>query len=321
VSSEPRTTGMVRGPVEALPAWLAFGVAALAVLVTYARLPPSELYNVSEDGLDGGLGRALVFLNFPVALAAVPFALLAAAILRHRAASVAALLVVASAALVPFVVDQGDLDAKPANALPAAGVALALLLTLAAARRRGVRPARTRLRGDPLRILLAALLLVVAVPWVFAELGFYAPDPVLADEPSPDEPLAAVHLGHHHGTDGVLLALAALALSRVPPRLPRSLLASAASGCLAAMLVYGVGNAVQDAWLEQVVKRGTTEHGIPSIVKPEPLEAAVLLLAAAVVELAWFRRERLGRRSGGGRPSEPSTDRRLSPGGSAGSVR
>lgn len=279
-------------PRELLAAWLAIVAVASAVLVTYARLPPAELYNVSEDGLALGLGRTLVLLNFPIALAAVPLALIAATMLARPAATAAALLVVASACFVPFVVEQSDLDAKPANAIPAAGVAIALLLTLAATRR-GPRLAPVRLGGDRLRVALAVLLVLMAVPWIFAELGFYAPDPILADEPSPNEPLAAVHLGHHHGTDGVLLALLALALSRLPPRLPGRRLPWVISAYLALMLVYGVANGAQDAWFEQVVKRGTTDHSLPSFLQPALDPAwAILLAVAALVELTWFRRER-----------------------------
>ena len=304
-SLAPTATAAARSEIAAV--WLAVAGAAIAVLVTYARLPPSELYHTSEDGIDGGLGRTLVFLNFPVALVAVPVALIAAAVLRRRAAVAAALVVAAAAAFVPFAVDQDDLDAKPVNAIPALGVLIALLLTVAAVRRPHPRPTSRRLGGDRIRVVLAAVLLAIAVPWFFAELGFYAPDPILADEPSPDEPIAAVHLGHHHGTDGVLLAVAALLLSRVPPRLATGLLPAIASGYLALMLVYGVTNAVQDAWFEQAVKRGTTDHAIPTVLLPDlSLRWALLLAAAAVVELAWFRRERrAGQRSA--RPARPAS--------------
>src|SRR5919199_486148 len=44
---------------------------ALADAVTYARVPPQELYHVSGHGVGAGLGRALVFVNFPGALVAV----------------------------------------------------------------------------------------------------------------------------------------------------------------------------------------------------------------------------------------------------------
>jgi hypothetical protein len=49
--------------------WGLFAAAGLAVLVTYWRLPPEDLYNVSEQGLALGAGRLLVFLNYPVSLA------------------------------------------------------------------------------------------------------------------------------------------------------------------------------------------------------------------------------------------------------------
>jgi hypothetical protein len=59
-----------------------FAAVLLITFVTYARVPPAELYHVSRDGLAGGLGRALVELNYPDALAAVPLALIAADALR-----------------------------------------------------------------------------------------------------------------------------------------------------------------------------------------------------------------------------------------------
>jgi hypothetical protein len=258
------------------------------VLVTYARLPPADLYHTSEDGLAGGLGRALVFVNFPTALAAVAILLLCA---DRRRSLVALGIALCLVVVVPGVVDQDDLDAKPINALPAVGVAIALALSL-------FRPSNTVLQGrdgagDRVRIALAVLIVVIGVPWLFAETGFYAPDPILADErivatgPG-SETLAAVHLGHHHGTDGVLLALAALLLSRT-----LGSNAALASVYLALMLAYGVANAVQDFWLEQVVKRGWTDHALPSFLRPQlSVGWAAMVAAAIAIELLWFRRER-----------------------------
>ena len=129
-------------------------------------------------------------------------------------------------------VDQDDLDAALRNVLPAIGVALVAALTVVAIRTAGVH-ATPGARGDWLRVVLAVLLALIAVPWIFALLGFYAPDPIYADEPSPDEPIAAVHLGGHHGFYGVLIALTGLALSRALPSFRDRRLAAASSAVLA----------------------------------------------------------------------------------------
>ncbi|HET7856955.1 MAG TPA: hypothetical protein VFL41_10905 [Gaiellaceae bacterium] len=150
-----------------------------------------------------------------------------------------------------------------------------------------------RLPGDPLRVALAAALALAAIPYGFAELGFYAPDPILADEPTPGEDITAVHLGSHEGMDGALLAVAALALSRLLPWLVGRRLVAAISIALAVLLAYGVANVVQDDWLEQVVKRGWTDWRIPTFVRPQLAPAWALVVAAAIaVESLWFRPER-----------------------------
>jgi hypothetical protein len=105
--------------VESFGVWVAFGLVGLATAVTYTRVEPEELYHTSVGGLAGGLGRALVFLNYPVALVAI--ATLAVSLDRLDArplwlvfAGVAVVLCAIVAA--PGVVDQDDLDAKPVNA-------------------------------------------------------------------------------------------------------------------------------------------------------------------------------------------------------------
>lgn len=67
-------------------------------------------------------------------------------------------------------------------------------------------------------------------------------------------------------------------------------LAAAASALLSLMLVYGIANAVQDDWGEQVVKRGWTEVAIPSLIRPGlTLWWGLILALAAGVWLLWFR--------------------------------
>ena len=286
---------------EALAVWALFGAVGLSVLVTYARLPPEQLYHVDDDGLAGSLGRLVVFLNWPTALAAIALVLLAIDRLDdHRFDALAvAVIVLCAAVALPGVVDQDDLDVRPVNAIPAAGVAGAALLTALALRRGdlGVRAGRSP--GDRARVVLALVLLAAGLPWWFAELGLYADDvPGLAtlfmsDEivPEPGEPtLRAVHLGEHHGGDGVFLALTALLLSRQLGWMSRRRLRVALAAYLSLALAYGVANAFQDFWNEQLVKRGTTDVEIPSLLRPSFTLAWCLVVAAAVAIYALLLR-------------------------------
>ena len=271
------------GQGEALGAWALWGAVTLAVLVTYSRLDAAELYNVSHEGLAGGLGRAVVLFNFPIALVAVALALVAVAALSPRWWLVAGP-AIALCAVVPFAVDQDDLDVRWVNAIPALGVVLALTLTIAAARDAGASFASRR-AGDPLRLIAAALVVLCSLPWIAAELGFHLPGDVFLGEELYREKdgrsFAAVHLGHHHGGDGAVLVLTALLVSRVRMRPGR--LGAVLSGYLGLMLAYGVVNLAQDLWHEQVVKRGWTELDIPSALLPgvRPIWLVIVVLAAA----------------------------------------
>ncbi len=279
---------------EALAVWALLGFSLLAVLVTYSRLPPADLWNVSVDGIAGGLGRALVLLNFPIALVAIALAALAADRLDTRWGDwlAAAVVPLAFVTAIPGVVEAGDLDAKLVNVVPALGVLLAVVVTVGAVVRRGVgRPPR-RVPFDGARIVLAVILFVVAIPWIGAELGFYLTLGGIfeADRivPEPGHPnLAAVHFGHHHGTDGVVLSLTALALTRELGRIRRPRLRVALTAYLALMLVYGLANTLDDFWLEQVVKRGESDFEFPGMLHPTiaPEWLAILLAAAGVYAL------------------------------------
>jgi len=242
--------------------WAMFAVVAAEIVATYSRIPPEKLYSVSGTGVGAGFGRALVFLNFPVALAALPVLALAAERLRRGALLAVPAAALCAAVFWPGVVDQYDLDARPVNALAAAGVALVVALSLAA----GLHRERIRLHPAPLALLL------LAIPWLAADLGFHLDGvPVLGWiflTGKPVGPLAAVHLGHHHGMDGVLLTIAALLLVPLARRIRAPALRLVVGLYLGLQIAYGLANTAQDAWLEQVAKRGWTTHVIPSVLHP-----------------------------------------------------
>jgi hypothetical protein len=193
------------------------------------------------------------------------------------------------------VLDETRLDARWTNAVPAAGVAVALVLTLTTP---AVRPAIVR--GDRVRVAFGAALLFVALPWLAAELGFGLTGvPVLGRifqtqqlrwQPGPYVVHPAVHYGDHHGLQATLLVITALLLSRMLGAI-RSRGLHAASGFACALLIaYGLGNIANDIWLEQVVKRYWTTWLIPNVLHPSfGVAWLVIVLGALVLWLVAFR--------------------------------
>jgi hypothetical protein len=280
-------------PLEIALTWTLFAFVGLANVVTYSRIPVDELYHVSHGGLPGGLGRAVVFANFPLALVAIPIlAILGERLVACPARIAAAVGIVLSAAVYwPGVVDEADLDVRAVNAVATLGVLVAIGLTVVAAR--GLpRPTRLqRQRGDVLRAVLGVAVILIAVPWIAADLGFHLDVVPLLDriyqtgelraQPGVQGLHPAVHYGHHHGMDGVLLVLSALLLSRTLATVRAGWLRYALGAYLALMLCYGVGNVANDAWLEQVVKRGWTDWAIPNVTTPHASVAWLVLVASA----------------------------------------
>jgi len=296
---------------EAIGVWSLFALVAFVILVTYSRLPARSLYHTSGGGLEAGASRALVFAGFPVALVAIPLTWIAVARLRTwLAVGTGALATILCATVgLPGVIDQADLDARPVNALAGIGALFALGLTAAALGRGGLGRSQPFNRWDYGRIVLAVVLVFAALPWVWAELGFYIDEtpvvgrPFIAEEVKPSlggEPsLHAVHLGHHHGLDGILLAIAALLLSRVPARMPRKSEGTALAAYVALLLTYGLANALQDGWTEQLVKRGTVDSTLPSVIRPGLSPAWLgILLGAVAIYFVLFRVGRVNRPEG-----------------------
>jgi hypothetical protein len=279
-----------RVPWEIRAVLVLIALDGIAVVATYSRFPTTELYNVHHsDTLAAGFGRELVALNFPFALVGIALVGLAWPQLRDPLLRSLGVLAIALCAVVYFAVDQNDLDAKPLNAVPALGLALAVALVLAV----GIAPGPKLVRGDRLRIALAVVLLFFCAPLIAAELGFFL-DGVpflgwfyetgrLTTQPGVGGLHHAVHHGQHHGWEATMLSLTALGFSRLPR--PRVL-----DGYLALMLAYGAGNLVNDDWLEQVVKRGWTSHEVPSLLTPAANWGwAVVVVGAFAVWRLWFR--------------------------------
>ena len=141
--------------------------------------------------------------------------------------------------------------------------------------------------------MIAGAVVLLSLPWITAALGFHFPgDFFMGEELGREDDgtlLAAVHLGHHHGTDGALLVLTALLLSRV--HLPQRWLRLALTGYLGLMLAYGAVNMAQDFWLEQIVKRGWTDAEIPHALLPGFRPIWAVILALGVLSAVAFARE------------------------------
>lgn len=295
---------------EVYVVWLLFALAAVAVFVTYWRLPPSELWKVTHSGLAGGAGRAFVFLSYSAALAAIAVVAIVVDRLQDRRAvllGIASVVLCATVAI-PGVQTPNDLDAKWANLPAVLGVAIAASLTAWAAVRGRAEEVHTTRAGDLARLGTTLVVLFFATPYIAAELGLFLNGvPLLGwifqtgqlrPEPGGGAVHAAVHHGHHHGLDGFLLAVTALLLSRLLGGIRRHGLRALTAAYLSLMLVYGLANMANDLWTEQVVKRGWTSWQIPDVLSPSLSAAWAAIVACAVVVyfVCWRERPLLGRR-------------------------
>jgi hypothetical protein len=291
-----------------LVVWLLYALLTAAIFGTYALVPLDELYHVSHGGIAGGASRALIFVNFSLSIGALAvLGFVVARLLGDPSgesawrkplilglSAVALVLCLVSA--LPGVVDQGHLDARPINAVPATGVLIILGLTLFAIRSGGAGEPAPWGRRDRFRLIAIGVLLLVSLPWILADLGVYIGDIppfdrfLMSKQIPAGESLRAVHLGHHHGIDGAFLAVAALILGRDLGGIRQGRLRAGIAWYLSLLVAYGVGNIANDAWLEQVVKRGWTDWRIPNVLRPELSKGwGLVLLGTVALRFLVFR--------------------------------
>jgi hypothetical protein len=287
---------------DALVLWCLFAAVAIATMVTYARLPAGELYQVTNPGIDSGIRRGLAFAGFPAAPVAVAVVWLLAEQLTRRTVTLAALAatILGSAVFWPGAVDEADPDARPVSILALIGVVAVIVLTVAAARSSGFRRPRVRVREEWARVLVTGVVFLVEIPWIAAVIGVSLDHlPVLnsiyisdsfVDQPGVPGLHPAVHAGLHHGLCGALLVTSSIWLSRrlggMRSLVHRRLLA----GYFSLLIAYGGANALQDFWLEQIVKRDLLGWQFPYMLQPRATSAfAAVIAAAALIYAALLR--------------------------------
>jgi hypothetical protein len=281
-----------------------FALTAVAVLETYWRIPPAALWKVHNSGFVGGAGRAYVFLSFSPAIAAIAILAVVVDRLDNRTAGILGLAAAALCATVaiPGVQTPSHLDPKWANLPAVLGVASAFGMTIWASFAGRRDAPRTSRAGDLTRLAIGAVTVFLAAPYIAAELGFFLDGvPVLGwifqtgairPEPGGGQLHAAVHHGHHHGIDGLLLTLTALVVSRQLGAIRRPVLRTLTALYLSLMLVYGLTNMANDLWIEQVVKRDWTHWEIPEVLQPSASAAWAAMIGCALLIYVLFLRPR-----------------------------
>jgi hypothetical protein len=290
---------------EVLALWAWYGAEATAVFFTHARLSATGEPEPGRFDPIRGAKQVLIFVRHPVLPSAVAFVPIALS--RLPPGQVVPSLGLGSVAggICGVAVWLGSarraMPIKANDALAIAGVATALAVTVRSVRVAGLGPVDRWTDGDAARLVVSAGLVTVGLPWILADLGVYVEDVPVAGAPflsrellPPGSSQPAVHLGHHHGIDGVLMALTALALSRTLARVRPASVREGLSLYLAGLFVYGVARAAEDAWNEQVVKRGWTTVKLPLVVEQgRPVRPRLwggMLAAATLLHGRWFRR-------------------------------
>lgn len=281
--------------MDALVVWCLFTAVAIAAMVTYSRLPARELYHVKSPGIDTGIRRGLAFVGFPAAPVAVAVVWLLAEQLTRRLVTVAAVAatVLASAVFWPGAVNEADPDSRPISVAALVAVVAVIALTVGVARSAGFKRPPLHLRKERARLVVFGLLFVVEIPWLAALIGVSLDHvPVLnsmflsdsfVDQPGVAGLHPAVHAGLHHGLCGAMLVSSSLWLSRRLCGVSNVVHRRLVAGYLGLLIAYGGANALQDFWLEQIVKRDLVGWQFPYMLQPRASLAFVGIVAGAAV--------------------------------------
>ena len=280
---------------DALVLWCLFLAVAVAAMVTYARLPARELYHVSNPGIDTGIKRGLAFAGFPAAPVAVAVVWLLAEHLTRRVVTVAAVAatVLASSVFWPGAVAEADPDSRPISVLALVAVVAVIALTVGVVRSAGFRRPRLLVHEERLLLPVFGLVFLVEIPWLAALIGvsldhvpvlnsMYLSDSFI-DQPGVAGLHPAVHAGLHHGLCGALLVTSSLWLSRHLHRMGNPTHRRILAGYLSLLIAYGGANALQDFWLEQIVKRDLLGWQFPYMLQPKASWAFLGIVAGAAL--------------------------------------
>lgn len=284
---------------EVVGVWAMYGAVAAAISATERR---EHRLLTGDDPSKRRGSPVLAFAAHPWSLAALPQATLAWARLPHGSRSGVGLRASLAGGIGGSVVAWRRPAGGPPVAVDSAGVAIVVAtaaLTGETLWRTGPGGFSPPAPADRRRVALALLLISSSVPWIFADLGLHSGDipgigRLFLSRETPINPGdVAVHLGHHHGMDGTLLALTALALSRPLQSVTSGRTQAILSLWLSLLLVYGGSRTLEDFWNEQIVKRGRARRKPPIIVRqgrPEGRWAWLAIGAGAVViDRCWFR--------------------------------
>jgi hypothetical protein len=153
--------------------------------------------------------------------------------------------------------------------------------------------------------IFLGLILFLALPWIFAQIGLYISDfPLLnlifwARQSTLQEPELlypnAVHIGTHHGFEGILIIIFMWLTTLLILPLISSLKIRKFFGFFTGIgFAYGFYNAFEDFLTEQIYKRGLVDFRLPNGTTPGlNLQTFVILIFGTLIYFLYIKRRAL----------------------------